>query len=177
MKICVDPGHGGKDPGAERGDLHEGDITLQVALRLEDELLAAGHRVLLTRRSDVFVELYRRAEIANEEKCDLFISVHCNASSNEAAQGIEVWHRRGSERGRQWAVKVLKALSEAFPDHRARGVKDATFAVLRRSTMPAILVELEFITNPVQSCFLDDPSCQDALAKAIARGVGAATAP
>jgi N-acetylmuramoyl-L-alanine amidase len=175
MKVMIDAGHGGKDPGAVSGALQEKDIVLQVALLLEEELEARGHEVELTRRSDIFLPLDRRAALANGAKAQLFVSLHCNSSVNPDAHGMEVFHFRGSEQSRRWAQKVQSAMAARFPDHRNRGIKDATFAVLRLTRMPAVLVELEFLSHPKQRCFLDDPACQAGLAEAIADAVGRVT--
>jgi N-acetylmuramoyl-L-alanine amidase len=176
VRIMLDPGHGGKDPGAVAGDLQEKDIVLQVALLLEEELEDRGHDVEMTRRSDIFLPLERRAALANSAMVDFFISLHCNSSINRDAHGMEVFHFRRSERSRGWAQKILAAMAQRFPGHKNRGVKDAVFAVLRLTKMPAVLVELEFLSNPDAACFLDDPACQAALAEAIADAVGAVTA-
>ncbi len=177
MKIMLDPGHGGKDPGAVAANgLQEKDVALQVVLLLEEELEERGHQVVLTRRSDIFIPLERRAEMANREKAQLFISVHCNSAVNTEAQGMEVFHYTIAERSKAWAQKVLTSLAKKFPDHKNRGIKGRTFAVLRLTSMPAVLVELEFISHPGQAQFLDDPASQARLAEAIADGVGAATA-
>jgi N-acetylmuramoyl-L-alanine amidase len=91
-RIVIDPGHGGRDPGAHGKGLNEADLVLDVALRLE-RLLAAqpGFEVVLTRRTDVYVPLEERTAIANREDADLFLSVHANASRNRQANGIETY--------------------------------------------------------------------------------------
>ena len=88
-------------------------------------------------------------------------------------EGIEVYHFPDSREGRRAAVAVLQSLVTAFPNHRNRGVKEANFAVLRATEMPAILVETEFITHPRQLEFLADPESQEALGEAVADGVEA----
>jgi N-acetylmuramoyl-L-alanine amidase len=91
-RIVVDPGHGGHDPGAQARGVNEADVTLDIALRLE-ELLAkeAGLEVVLTRRTDVYVPLEERTAIANRENADLFLSIHANASRNASARGVETY--------------------------------------------------------------------------------------
>jgi N-acetylmuramoyl-L-alanine amidase len=92
-RIVIDPGHGGRDPGAQVRGLNEADLTLDVALRLEKLLQAEpGVEVVLTRRTDVYVALEERTAIANREHADLFLSIHANASRNTAARGVETYY-------------------------------------------------------------------------------------
>ena len=91
MRVVLDPGHGGHDPGAMGKGLNEADLTLDVALRLEALLQAEGLEVVLTRRTDVYVPLEERTAIANRENADLFLSIHANASRNTSAQGVETY--------------------------------------------------------------------------------------
>lgn len=175
MRICIDPGHGGADPGAigTSADHHleEKTFNLSVALFLRDELASAGHTVIMTRQQDVFVRLEDRAALANQSDAELFISIHANAAATPEPQGMEVYCFPGSIRGEAAAARVLESMLTAFPGHRNRGVKEANFAVLRLSGMPAILVECEFLTNPVQLGFLADADNQRQLAAAIAHAV------
>jgi N-acetylmuramoyl-L-alanine amidase len=93
-RIVIDPGHGGHDPGAQANDISEAELVLDIALRLETLLLQqqqAGMEVVLTRRTDEYVALDERTEIANRESADLFLSIHANASANPAARGIETY--------------------------------------------------------------------------------------
>ena len=174
MKICIDAGHGGRDPGAIGRTpflYKERDFTLAVALKLEDELEARGHEAILVRRTDRTVGLAARAAFANRYEADLFISIHANAAASEVAEGIEVYHFPGSESGSAYASEILQNLLKAFPDHTNRGVKEANFAVLRLTRMPAVLVECEFITHPDHLVFLADSSNQKGMAQAIAHAV------
>jgi N-acetylmuramoyl-L-alanine amidase len=92
-RVVIDPGHGGRDPGAEGPNISEADIVLDIALRLEKALKRQpGIEVVLTRRTDVFVPLEERTQIANREQADLFLSIHANASRNENARGIESYY-------------------------------------------------------------------------------------
>jgi len=88
-RIVIDPGHGGHDPGAEGVGIIESEVVLDVALRLERQLKAAGLTPILTRRADSFVSLEERTALANRERGDLFLSIHANASRNRLARGIE----------------------------------------------------------------------------------------
>lgn len=178
MRICIDPGHGGKDPGAiGPGEKKEKVIVLAVAKKLE-KLLQGIHKVLLTRQGDFFVGLNDRAIMANAFNADLFLSLHCNGSASARASGFEVWTSRGKTRADDVATSISKAWAEAFPDVVIRGDwsdgdidKESNFCVLRRTVMPAVLVEMGFITNPKMEALLSDDAYQDIMANALYQGV------
>lgn len=174
MTVCIDPGHGGSDPGAigkVPARLEEKNVTLDVSLFLQEELLQLGHTVILTRKQDRTLSLSARAAFANRFKADLFVSIHANAAASVTPEGMEVFHFPGSARGHVVAQRILDRMLETFPGHKNRGVKEANFAVLRLSAMPAVLVELEFLTHPEQLQFLADTANQRLLAASIARGI------
>lgn len=180
MKVCVDAGHGGTDSGAigrRPFELLEKDFTRSVALVLEEELESRGHWVVMTRRSDRNLGLDARAAFANRLGADLFVSIHANAAATSQAEGMEVFVFPDSTGGRTAGTRILRKMIAAFPNHRNRGVKEANFAVLRRTAMPAVLVECEFLTNPRQLRFLASEANQARLAAAVADGVDALAAP
>jgi len=174
MKVCVDAGHGGADPGAignEPRRLEEKDVTLTLAFLLEEELALRGHEVIMTRRQDRTLALDARAEFANRYEAELLLSLHCNAAADPRIEGMEVFHRPGSKAGREAGATILTHMLAAFPGHENRGVKEADFTVLRESTATGVLIEAEFLTNPAQLRFLGDAKNQRGLARAIAAGV------
>ena len=174
MKICIDAGHGGDDPGALSTTpfrFEEKTFTLGLAARLEDELESRGHWAVMTRRRDRALSLAARAAFANRLGAELFLSLHANGAPQPDAEGMEVFHFPGSEAGRRLGRQVLAALVAGFPEHHNRGLRTANFAVLRDTIMPALLIECEFITNPVQLRFLTDPANWVKLAQAIAAGL------
>jgi N-acetylmuramoyl-L-alanine amidase len=148
-------------------------VNLPVARLLEEELEARGHWVVMARRRDRTLNPRARAAFANRLDADLFVSVHANAAATPAVRGMEAYHFPGSPAGRSAATQVLRAMLATFPTHRDRGIKEANFAVLRETEMPAILVEMEFLTNPTELVFLADPENQHLLAVAIANGIDA----
>ncbi|MEA5503943.1 N-acetylmuramoyl-L-alanine amidase [Halotia wernerae UHCC 0503] len=167
MKICIDPGHGGIDPGAigkEPEILHEKDVTLSIFLLMKKELEDKGHTVFLVRDKDMTISLSDRARTANQNNADIFISIHCNSHTSNNAEGIETWIFPGSTVGRKLAEPVQKSLTSTFLNHKDRGIKEANFEVLRETNMPAILVECEFISNPTQLKFLWDKENQEKIA-------------
>jgi N-acetylmuramoyl-L-alanine amidase len=172
VKICVDPGHGGPDSGAFKSPFYEKDIVLAVGLMLRDELHARDCDVVMTRDSDVFIPLSERARMANHERCNFFISLHCNADpdadgpQDREARGSEVFFYQGSVTGEALATRIGKALGKVFPPY--RGTKaTSSLLVLRKTAMPGVLVELGFIDSQ-DAVRLADPSVQQSLAKLLA---------
>ncbi|OBQ05046.1 MAG: N-acetylmuramoyl-L-alanine amidase [Anabaena sp. LE011-02] len=174
MKVCIDPGHGRTDPGAI-GEvpfiLKEKDVNLSISLLLKKELEAKGHTVFLTRDTDISVSLGTRASFANQKNVDIFISIHCNSSTSNSAEGIETWIFTDSNAGKKLAEPVQQSLISTFSTHKNRGIKEANFQVLRETEMPAILVECEFISNSTQLQFLSDNNNQKKIAQAIALSI------
>ena len=170
MKIvCIDPGHGGKDPGAESGGVQEKDITLTVALKVG--ALLKDCEVIYTRTEDMYVGLTERALIANQAKADLFVSVHCNSAPNASANGMEVYvHTTRSATSLRAAHAIYDRLLPAS-GFRGRGVKAKDLAVLRETSMPAVLVELGFVSNPNDRAQLVSEVWQDKAAEAIVTGI------
>lgn len=179
MKICIDPGHGGIDSGAiGPTGLQEKFAAADIAFHLECGLTQIGHAVFRTRINDTTLSLEQRCEIANEEKADLFLSVHCNAAENPAGHGFEVWTSPGLTAADAWATRLYLAVREAFP-HLAGRVdmsdgdpdKESKFYVLVHTVMPAVLIETAFISNPAEEKWLLDPGWRIRMAGAIVSGV------
>lgn len=166
MKVALDPGHGGKDSGAVGpAGLEEAWVVLDIARRLEEELIASGFLTCLTRKSDVFVELGQRCEIANDWGADYFVSVHCNSNGPDAV-GIETLYK--SQKGLKLASPMQRALIEATRD-RDRGMKYRhDLHVLNATIMPAILAEVGFISHPATEAKLATEDYRALLAKTIA---------
>lgn len=173
MKIvCIDPGHGGKDPGATGGGVQEKAIVLNVAKKIGAFLEARGCTVMLTRDTDIFVELSDRARMVNAAKADLYVSVHCNSvRDNARATGMEVYHYTHASEASKRAARVIYDKLLPVCGLRGRGVKSKDLAVLRETAMPAVLVELGFISNPSDRAKLTNFAWQDDAAQAIADGI------
>ena len=176
LTVVVDPGHGGERPGAvypnaEGVDIIERDLTLAISLKLRDRLEEAGYNVVMTRETDIDVDLYERAEIANAVNADLFVSVHCNASGTVPTyQGIYTYYFPGSGRGEKLARTIQPPLC-AITGAIDRGVSKANFVVLRETEMCAVLVETGFMSNVEELTRLCDPAYQEKVAWGIAEGV------
>lgn len=171
--VCIDPGHGGRDPGAlsPHGPPHEKDVVLCIAKELAGVLVDAGADPRLTRETDIFIPIGDRARMANAMRAALFVSIHCNAAQNRAAHGIETFHHPASAQGARVAARIQSGMMARFPQAANRGVKTATFQVLRETAMPAVLAECEFISHQDRARELATANVQRAFAGGIADGI------
>ncbi len=171
-KICIDPGHSGpSEPGAYAGGVSEAEVNLLITKRLGTVLADCGYEVIYTREGDIEDDaLSWRAELANEQQADLFISIHCNAAENTLAQGFEIYHYPNSVLGKQVAENIHRAFNLA-PYTSDRGIKKAEFTVLSETVMPAILVECAFLTSADDRKILTDPAGQAMISLIIAIGI------
>ena len=218
FKVVIDAGHGGKDPGCLGKYNKEKDIALNIALKT-GKLISdncPNVKVIYTRNTDVFVELYRRAKIANDNHADLFISFHCNASENKTAHGIDTWvmglHKSdanlavaraensamlkekdyeqnygGFNPNSPESAVMFSLYSAAYLNNsilladkvqknliatthlRDRGVNQAGYWVLWAVSMPSILIEMGFLSNPTEEQYLSDDKNRQGIADAIYR--------
>jgi len=152
MRIILDPGHGGRDPGAIFNGKKEKDITLAVAKKIY--WMMADSEVYLTRTDDRFVFLKDRCKFANDLHADYFLSIHCNADSDidgigmPEAKGEELWIYNNSIKGLKYAEKLKKYIDMIFIDEPFRGIKKTkNLYVLKYTIAPAGLVEIGFIDN------------------------------
>ncbi len=216
--IVIDPGHGGQDPGAIGRKYKEKDIVLPVALKL-GEYIRSNYEdvhIIFTRSDDTFIPLDIRADIANKNKADLFISIHANASPQSFSYGTETFVMGEASNSGNFEVAKLEnsvisleenyeakyegfdpssiesyiifsllqhthldqslniagKIQDQFRDRARRydrGVKQAGFLVLWKTTMPSVLVELGFISNPDEEKYLATEQGQDYLASALFR--------
>ena len=169
-RVVIDPGHGGRDPGAISClGFHEKTINLAVARQVVDRLRQPAVGVSLTRDQDVFVELDDRASIANRMGAHLFVSIHADSCQNPSARGFTVYvSRNPTRRSRAAARAIARAL--AGTGMASRGVREANFRVLVGTRCPAVLVELGYLSNTQDAALLARPSFRRQLAYAIAKG-------
>ena len=211
--VVIDPGHGGKDPGAVGlGGIREKDVNLKLARMLARRLEARSFKVVLTRNDDRFIDLEERTALAESAGGDVFVSIHSNASNSRSLRGIEIYYldednqRHNVEvAARENGVRpdqvdtlqetlarlrvaeasrysraladhvhrdVTRGLSQTYGDVSDLGVKRGPFYVLFMSSMPAILVEAGFLTNPEDARLLSSDRYLDAMAAQIAAGLG-----
>ena len=211
-RIVLDPGHGGKDPGARgRGGVKEKDVVLRVSRLLRDRLRRAGFEVFMTRERDAYLSLEQRTALANQLKGDLFISVHANSSPNRRTTGVETYlldprydrqtarvaarengttigqlselqrilaslrlgyHERYAARlARETHKSLLESLRGSYRDTNDLGVKHGPFLVLFMADMPAILVEVGFVSNRGEARRLSSKAFAKKAAEGLARGI------
>jgi len=169
VTVVVDAGHGGYDRGGIPGQrVSEKDMTLDVAQRLRSVLAASGYRVVMTRDSDVFVPLGTRCAIANSNRNAIFVSVHFNSATRRGASGIETYFY--SRDSLSLASAIHHYVAGGAPSEN-RGVRRRGYYVLRRTSIPAVLVECGFLTNPTEAGYAQNASYRQKLAEEIAAGV------
>ena len=186
--IFLDPGHGGSDSGAVSGGVREKDLTLSVYNKVSSKLATLGYTVLTSRNVDKDVDLVDRADQANKANADMLLSIHFNAGGRGIARGIETYYYQATadrvpkinkenhnnperlERSRKLANKVQQNLLYQTGAN-DRGVKRASFTVLRETSIPSILVELGFIDNPEERNKIKTNEYQERLANGIVDGI------
>ena len=186
--IFLDPGHGGSDSGAVSNGLREKDLTLSVYNKVSSRLASLGYSVLTSRNTDKDVDLVSRADQANKSNADMFLSIHFNAGGRGASYGIETYYYKARpeytpainkdkhndperlEKSRKLAQKIQQSLVSKTGAY-DRGVKRETFAVLRETSIPSILVELGFIDNREEANKIKTNEYQEKLADGIVDGI------
>ena len=174
VKIFVDAGHGGTDPGAMGNGVIEQAVNLNVANRLADLLRSNGYEVKQYRTTTTenvlpgkSADLTNRARMANEWGADWFVSIHTNSSVNPAANGFEAYVYKLDSPAEPFAESIVKS----FVSRLGNGVRAANFAVLRQTRMPATRLELGYLSNPTEALNLNSPAWQVAAAEAIYQGI------
>jgi len=173
--IIIDPGHGGHDRGGVPGQrISEKDKCLDVGLRLRRLLMASGYRVIMTRDTDVFIPLPTRVAIANAHPGATFVSIHFNCASRSGANGIETYYYRSDSAS--LAQSIHRNVVSGAPTEN-RGIRRRGFYVLRRTSIPSVLVECGFLTNPTEGSLALSATYRETLAGQIARGIQRQPAP
>lgn len=187
--IVIDPGHGGKDPGAKGSFSKEKSITLSIGKKLSKILNRRGFQTILTRNTDKFLPLYKRPAICENYNGDMFISLHCNASQKASVSGIETFilspqntpstyggnsskkhfGNKNNKNNMKLGYEIQKQLNKT--GQHDRGVKHARFAVLKYCSKPSALIELGFISSLKEEKLLNSSKYQYHLAKLIAKGI------
>ena len=178
--ITIDPGHGGSDSGAVGPNGYtEKEGAFAISQKVASILNQSGAKVVMTRDSDVDVygpnasarnELQSRVDVGNNANSDIFVSIHCNAFVNPAANGTQTFYYGSSYQGQRLAQSIQEKMIEAN-GLRDRGISTCNFYVVKHSYMPAVLIETAFITNYDEEALLSDDEWQTTMAKAIAEGI------
>ena len=171
--VVIDPGHGGPDPGAIGiGGVRETDVVLDVAKIVKNLLSDKGVKVKLTRENETDLDLSPRVAFANRTDADIFVSIHANASRGKRRDinGLETFYYRGW-RGRLLAKRIQKQILTVSPGSPDRGVKQGRFYVIKNTRMPAVLVEIGFLTGRLDARRLEKINHRKRLAYAIAKGI------
>ncbi len=177
LKIFIDPGHGGYDPGATGNGLQEKDVVLFMALCVKEMLKGYACEVRLSRERDVFLSLSERGQIANEWGADFFLSLHANGHKNSQANGYEDFIHPAAGMS---TVRIREELHKFTSgpwcryDRANRGMKTANFQVLRETRMSAVLMEHGFISNPIDADILRSSDSVRSIAGAIVLGMASA---
>ena len=167
--VVIDAGHGGYDRGGIPGQrVSEKEVALDVAQRLKKTLAASGYRVVMTRDSDVFVPLGTRVAIANSYANAIFVSIHFNSAKRSGAGGIETYFYNRESLPLASAIHYFVAGGAPSSN---RNVRRRGYFVLRKATVPAVLVECGFLTNPTEAALAQTASYRQKLAEEIAAGV------
>jgi len=183
VAIVVDPGHGGPDTGAIGStETREKNNNLAIGLKLAGLLRSAGAQVIMTRSTDVtpavgtyseLSDLQARVKIANDQNADLYISLHNDAFSNPDVGGITTYYSSASPvaaQSKDLATSIQSELVKSIA-LTSRGVKDANFYVIKNTKMPAVLVEVGFISNPTEEQLLQSPEFQSKAALGVYQGI------
>lgn len=183
--IAVDAGHGGFDPGAQRGNIREEDITLAISKKLVSHLSQAGSMVIMTRENKKDLsdsgfsgslrerkrqDLARRADKANKAKASLFVSIHTNADPSPRWRGAQVFYDGSSQASRQAAEAIQEELTRLLGNTKRKALP-GRYYITQHTRMPAVIVEVGFISNPDEGKLLMDPDYQAKVAHAIYAGI------
>lgn len=171
--VCLDPGHGGSDPGASYGNLIEKDIVLVAALTCRNVLTEHGVQAIMTRTTDVYVGLSQRAAIANNAKANYFVSIHCNAGGGDRGEVINsIYRGKGLELSNKIAAEMKAIGQDVVKQYEKKGDGGTDYyAVIRETNMDAVIVECAFLDNTTDNQIIDTIEEQEMFGVAIAKGI------
>lgn len=171
LSICLDAGHGGDDNGTQSGSVIEKDVNLSITKIVASLLKEAGATVTLVRESDVYVDLANRTTFGNQTEADLFVSLHCNYYEADASiKGLEIYYHRNSETSKQYAESITQLLRGTHITD-VRDSSQENMQVLRNSSIPAIMIEMGFLSNAEDLELLSDPLYQEYFARVLVESI------
>ena len=169
--VVLDAGHGGEDGGTVEQTATEKEINLAVVLKMRELLENQGICVVLTREQDIFIKLEERVRVANGEKADLFVSIHCNYYEKDSSiYGLECYYCKGAEEGKYYAERILETI-EKSGEIVSRNVKPSGYYILKNTTVPAVLVEAGYLSNYNERNQLISGEYQGKLAQELVEGI------
>lgn len=183
--VMLDPGHGGYDPGAVSAQgVYEKEINLEIARKVKEMLIPSGIEVFMTREEDLDyvpngikgrrtkkqMDLNHRIEMAKEEKADIFVSLHVNATKTGNNSGAETFYDYKSEPGKQLAELIQQELIK-INGMNCRIAKPGDFYIIKNTSMPAVIVEVGYLSSTKEQKRLQQSWYQEQLARAIAKGI------
>lgn len=179
--ICIDPGHGGRDPGAIGGGLQEKNLNLDMARKTAAYLRKQGARVIMTRNEDrsraqhrlkgsfQLAELYQRSKLPSKIGAQALISIHCNSEVKKIYYGSQTFFEKGDSAGKGLAKAIQKELIAIRPSKRI--AVPGEYYLLEKVKAPAVIVEVGYLSHPGDALLLASPNFRTAVAEAIGRGV------
>ena len=181
--VALDPGHGGYDPGGEKEEVLEKDVTLEISLWLRDMLVEAGARVVMTREKDQDLllepvgpkkrqDLENRLKLITEAQVDVLISVHANSISSPRWYGAQTFYREECEESRLLARLIQEEITRVLKNtERKASIGKGNYFLLENSPVPAAIVEAGFLSNPRERRLLTEPTYQKKMAWCIYLGI------
>lgn len=185
LRVVLDPGHGGYDGGARahNSGVWEKELTLQIALAVQDALTERGAQVVLTRTTDICLadegsgkarkraDLQKRLDAAAASGADVFLSIHLNEYRDRRESGPQVFYQHGADDGRLLAGTLQQALADGLQPSRMRTANAGDYYVLRNAKLPAVLVECGFLSNAEEEAKLLNKAYHGRIAQALANGL------
>ncbi len=169
--VVLDAGHGGEAGGTVEQTAMEKEINLAVVLKMRELLENQGICVVLTREQDIFIKLEERVRVANGERADLFVSIHCNYYEKDSSNyGLECYYCKGAEDGKYYAERILDTI-EKSGEIVSRNAKPSGYYILKNTTVPAVLVETGYLSNYNERNQLISGEYQGKLAQELVEGI------
>lgn len=179
--VCLDPGHGGRDPGAVFGSINEKNLNLDIAKRVAVLLKKEGVRVFLTRTKDSNLahksfegsmqraELRERLLLAKKRKSDIFVSIHCNSEEKAAHFGPQTFYQENSQESILLASIIQRELIKVLSTHRQ--AIPGRYYLMENSSIPTVIVEIGYLSHPKDRSLLAESNFRQSVAKAITKGI------
>ncbi|MDE6314007.1 MAG: N-acetylmuramoyl-L-alanine amidase [Lachnospiraceae bacterium] len=171
MVIVLDAGHGGKDTGTMNGNVYEKDINIQMIHKLESMLKNTGATLVKTRDDDTFLSLPERVDFTKQPEADLFVSIHCNYYEDDSQVcGLECYYDKSNKEGQAYAESIASEVKNSGIVQ-TRGAREGDYYVTRETTIPAVLIEIGYLSNREECSNLTNEEYLEQLASALTKGI------